>query len=177
MLRFSDDFLYSKDHLWIFHEEDNPVLIGVTEVVTTLSGEPDEVEFLAVEGEKVKIGHPLARILTEEDEWEVLAPFNGTIVSFNLEVADHPESVADDPYDEGWLIRMQPANPSNLGHLLNANDYEDHVVDQLAEMEDDLLDDEDEFEEDEALDGTGHYDDDEEEDEEENEEEDEEEDY
>ena len=170
MLRFSDDFYYNKNHLWILPEEDNSVLIGVTQVLITISGDPDEVEFMAVEGETIKIGRPLARLLTEDDEWEVLAPFNGTIIGFNIEVADHPESVADDPYDEGWLVRMKPADQAALDQLLNANDYEDHVVDQLAEIEEDLLEDEDEFVDDEGLDAGEGFDD--EEDDEDKEEED-----
>ena len=159
MIRFSDDFLYSKHHLWILPEEDSPALIGVTQVLTMISGEPDEVEFTAVEGEEVEPGRVLARLLTEDDEWEIPAPFRGTVVNFNLEAADHPESVADDPYDEGWLIRMEPADPSALDQLLEAGDYEDHVVDQLAEIDDTLLEDEDLFAEDDGLEIDERYED------------------
>lgn len=172
MLRFSDEYRYSKDHLWILEDEDNQIQIGVTQVLTQLAGEPDEVEFMAVEGDKVRAGQTLARLLTEDDEWEVVAPFNGTIVTFNLELTDHPEAIVDDPYDEGWLIRMSPDNPSALNRLLEANDYEDHVVDELAALEEDQIEEEDDFE-DQELEGAGGFDDeDEDEDEDEEEEED-----
>ena len=176
MLRFSDDFRYSKDHLWILEEEESQIQIGVTQVLPLIAGEPDEVEFMAVEGEVVREGQTLARLLTEDDEWEVVAPLSGTIVNFNLELTDHPESVTDDPYDEGWLLRMAPADPALLDRLLDANDYEDHVVDELAALEEDQLDDDDDFE-DQELEGAGEFDDDEDEDDDEEEEEEDEDDY
>lgn len=150
MIHFSDDYLYSREHVWIQTDEDGQIFLGAAEPLLTLSGNPDEVEYLMVEGDQVREGDIVARLLTEDDEWEIIAPFQATIISFNLELTDSPEILSDDPYDEGWLVRLEMENEEGLRSLMDASDYEDYITDLVAEAEGEI--DEDDFDDDLDLD-------------------------
>ena len=62
----------------------------------------------------------------------MIAPLSGEILEVNQKAVDAPEIVNDDPYGEGWLIRIRLADPSELDTLLDADAYRAHVAEQSA---------------------------------------------
>ena len=61
---------------------------------------------------------------------DVIAPLSGEVLEANRKVVDAPETVNDDPYGEGWLIRIRLSDPSELEALLDADAYKQVVADQ-----------------------------------------------
>jgi len=152
VFKFPDELRYSEDHSWMRRESGKRALLGLTEVVVSLIGNPEDVEFILAEGERFEIGDSLARVATTEEELELLSPCDGRILGFNVELADTPELVGEDPYDQGWLVRIELDDPDASLDLLSADQYEELVEDRLSKLdeEDDLedeldLDDEEEY--------------------------------
>ena len=61
---------------------------------------------------------------------DVVAPLSGEVLEVNQKVVDEPETVNDDPYGEGWLIRIRMSDPSELDTLMDAEAYRAHVAEQ-----------------------------------------------
>jgi glycine cleavage system H protein len=61
---------------------------------------------------------------------DIIAPLSGEVLEVNQKVVDEPETVNDDPYGEGWLIRIRMSDPSEVDALLDAEAYRSHVADQ-----------------------------------------------
>ena len=58
---------------------------------------------------------------------DVYAPIAGEIIEINSELVDAPETINSDPYGEGWLFKMKPANPSDYDGLMDGDEYEDSL--------------------------------------------------
>lgn len=170
MIRFPEDRVYSKDHVWVWIDEEDSVLIGVSEAFLSMVGSPEEIEFVASEGQSFKRLEDLVRIASDEEEMELVAPFPGVVVEINEELLDSPESLEDDCYEDGWLLQVE-VEPQWIDRLMSASDYEDYVLDEVEGAEededDDLLDDEELDLEGDDLDDDMDEDEDEDEDEEE----------
>ncbi len=143
MIRFPEDLKYSKDHVWIRLEKDGLATVGVTEVFLKFIGQPEEIEFLVNEGQSFSDGSNLARLVASKDEMEVIAPATGQVIEVNSDLGDAPEALEDDPYEENWLFRVDVGD-ANLDYLLPADDYEDFVAEESAELEDEGEEEEDE---------------------------------
>jgi glycine cleavage system H protein len=61
---------------------------------------------------------------------DVISPLSGEVLEVNAKVVDEPETVNDDPYGEGWLIRIRLSNASEVDALMDADAYRAHVADQ-----------------------------------------------
>jgi glycine cleavage system H protein len=61
---------------------------------------------------------------------DVIAPLSGEILEVNQKVVDAPETVNEDPYDEGWLVRIRLADPAEVDTLLDADAYKQHLENQ-----------------------------------------------
>jgi len=133
MFNFPEELHYSTEHVWFLLEEGDVAILGVTEAFLTLVGEPEGIEFAAADEEGFSAGDLLARVITAEEELEVIAPFKGTVVELNSALTDLPETIGEDPYHDGWLIRVAIVPGERLGDFYSAGDYEDLVEQTLAE--------------------------------------------
>ena len=61
---------------------------------------------------------------------DIVAPLSGEVLEVNQKVVDEPETVNDDPYGEGWLIRIRMSDPAELDALMDAEAYRAHVAEQ-----------------------------------------------
>jgi len=133
---FPEEFRYSEDHIWLRLEDDSRGQLGVTEAFIRFLGEPTKVEFLAAEGDDVVPGQVLVRLSAAEEEGEVTAPVEAQILEINAELADSPDVIADDPYEDGWLVRLEMPPVARVADLLTAEEYQEHVAEELIEFED-----------------------------------------
>ncbi len=60
---------------------------------------------------------------------DIYAPLSGTIIAVNEDLEDAPETVNSSPYDDGWMFKMQPSEPSELEGLLDAESYQNEIED------------------------------------------------
>lgn len=116
------EFMYTKDHEWAQVDE-NVISVGITDYAQDALGEVVYVE-LPEEGQKVTQGEPFGVVESVKAVSDLFAPVSGTVVEVNEGLKDDPGNVNDDPYGEGWLIRIELDSEKELAALMTAADYE-----------------------------------------------------
>ncbi|EWC92408.1 glycine cleavage system protein GcvH [Porphyromonas catoniae] len=112
---------YTKDHEWARLEGD-VVYVGITDYA---QGELGEIVFVDVptEGESLSAEEVFGSIEAVKTVSDLLLPIEGEVLELNPILEDQPELVNSDPYGKGWIIKIKPANASDLDSLLSAADY------------------------------------------------------
>ena len=123
MANIPDDLHYSKDHEWV-RVEGSVSVVGITDYAQNSLGDVVYVELPKVSDE-FAANESFGSVESVKAVSEVFSPVSGEIVAINEALADTPEKVNEDPYDEGWMIRVQISNPGEVDSLLTAAEYED----------------------------------------------------
>ncbi|MCJ7592176.1 MAG: glycine cleavage system protein GcvH [Woeseiaceae bacterium] len=123
------DLLYTVEHEWLRREDDGSVTIGITDHAQGALGDLVYVELPEV-GQDVEEGGEMAVVESVKAASDVYAPIAGEIVEINEALADDPETINSDPYGEGWIVRMQPADAIDEEALMSPNDYQ-QFLDEL----------------------------------------------
>jgi len=123
MANIPDDLHYSKDHEWA-RVEGNIAVVGITDYAQDSLGDVVYVELPKV-GDDFAANESFGSVESVKAVSEVFSPVSGEIVGINETLADAPEKVNQDPYGEGWMIRVQRSNPGEVDSLLTAAEYED----------------------------------------------------
>ncbi len=119
------NLLYTKDHEWVLIEE-NMATIGITNFAQSELGDIVYVE-VETEGENLDKEEVFGSIEAVKTVSDLFMPLSGEITSFNEELETQPELVNSDPYGEGWIIKIEFSNKSELDELLNAEAYQNSI--------------------------------------------------
>jgi glycine cleavage system H protein len=119
---YPDELLYHSEHDWA-RVEGEEATFGITWYAQDQLG---EVVFFDVPdvGAAVTKDEPYAEVESVKAVSDVVAPLSGEIVSVNDGLADKPEAINDDPYGEGWLVKVKLTNPSEAESLMDAASYQ-----------------------------------------------------
>jgi len=117
---------YSKEHEWVA-TEDSVATIGITDFAQEQLGEIVYVELPAV-GEKVSKDDPFGVVESVKAVSDIFAPISGTVVEVNEDLPDSPETVNEDPYGDGWLIKIKVSDSAELDDLMDNEEYEEMVA-------------------------------------------------
>ncbi|MGH9875905.1 MAG: glycine cleavage system protein GcvH [Pyrinomonadaceae bacterium] len=123
MANIPDDLHYSKDHEWV-RKDGNVAIVGITDYAQDSLGDVVYVELPKV-GDDFAANESFGSVESVKAVSEVFSPVSGEIVGTNEALADTPEKVNQDPYGEGWMIRVQMSNPGEVDSMLTAAEYED----------------------------------------------------
>lgn len=124
-MNFPEELYYTKDHEWLRVE--GPVgTIGVTDFAQSELGDIVYVEIDTLD-ESVGRDEVFGTVEAVKTVSELLMPVNGTVTEFNEGLEDNPEAVNNDPYGDGWLIKITIDDVSELDDLLSRSDYADMV--------------------------------------------------
>ena len=123
MANVPEDLHYSKDHEWVRVEGDTAV-VGITDYAQDSLGDVVYVE-LPKEGENFAANESFGSVESVKAVSEVFSPVSGSISGINESLTDEPEKVNNDPYGEGWMIRVKMSSPGEVDSLLTAAEYED----------------------------------------------------
>jgi glycine cleavage system H protein len=115
------DLLYHAEHDWARLEGEHATL-GITWYAQDALGEVVFCEPPAV-GATLAQGEPYAEVESVKAVSDVVAPLSGEIVEVNEALADEPERINDDPYGEGWLVKIRLSDPSEREELMDAATY------------------------------------------------------
>jgi glycine cleavage system H protein len=118
---YPGDLLYHQEHDWARIDGDEAVL-GVTWFAQDALGELVHFEPPA-EGATVTRGESYGEVESVKAVSDVIAPLSGEVLEVNAKVVDAPETVNEDPYGEGWLIRIRLADASERDQLLDVAAY------------------------------------------------------
>jgi glycine cleavage system H protein len=118
---YPEELLYHPEHDWT-RVEGGSATFGITWYAQDALGEvvffePPEV------GTEVAADKPYAEVESVKAVSDVYAPLSGEITEVNEAVSETPETINDDPYGEGWLVKVKLSNPSETEQLLDANAY------------------------------------------------------
>ena len=113
---------YTKDHEWIRVEGDE-VTIGITDFAQSELGDIVFVE-IETEGEELVQEEVFGTVEAVKTVSDLFMPISGEVMAFNEELEDAPEKVNDDPYGDGWMIRVKITDAAQLDELLSAQDYQ-----------------------------------------------------
>ena len=116
-----EDLRYTSDHEWA-RLEDGRIRIGITDYAQDALGDVVFVQ-LPEPGVAVGAGQSFSEVESTKSVSDVYAPVAGTVIEINTELTDSPQRLNDDPYGEGWLCVMEPADPAAVGALLDAKGY------------------------------------------------------
>jgi glycine cleavage system H protein len=119
------DLRYSKDHEWV-RVESGECVLGITEFAQGELGEVVFVELPEV-GQSFAAGDEIGTIESVKAVAEVYSPLAGQVVAINEQLVDTPERVNDDPYGEGWLVRLKTDSLEPLEELMDADAYGEFV--------------------------------------------------
>jgi glycine cleavage system H protein len=124
---YPEDLLYHAEHDWARIEGDEAVL-GVTWYAQDALGELVHYEPPS-EGATVSKDASYGEVESVKAVSDLISPLSGEVLEVNQKVVDAPETVNEDPYGEGWLIRVRMSNPAERDELLNVESYK-KVVDE-----------------------------------------------
>jgi glycine cleavage system H protein len=113
---------YTTEHEWVATGEDGRLRVGITHYAQDALGDIVFLELPEVDAE-VDAGDPVGEVESTKSVSEIYAPVAGTVVAVNQAVGDAPEVVNNDPYGEGWLFEIAPADPAATQGLLDATGY------------------------------------------------------
>lgn len=122
---------YSREHEWVELDDDGLVVVGITDHAQEALGELVYVEGPA-EGQSFTRGDACVVIESVKAASDVYAPVAGELAAFNEKLNDEPELVNQDPYSDGWLIKLRLTDPSDLDELLDAEAYAQFLAESQA---------------------------------------------
>jgi glycine cleavage system H protein len=123
---YPDDLRYHKEHDWARIEGDEAVL-GITWFAQDALGELVHYE-PPNEGDTIARDSAYGEVESVKAVSDVVAPLSGEVLEVNAKVVDEPETVNEDPYGEGWLIRIRLGDPSEADALLDVAAYKQVVA-------------------------------------------------
>lgn len=129
MSNIPDNLKYSKSHEWVRREADGSVTIGVTYHAQELLGDMVFIELPEV-GRALAAEEECAVVESVKAASDVYAPIAGVVAEVNSAVEESPELINQDPYGDGWLMRMQPADMAVVDALMDAAAYEALVAEE-----------------------------------------------
>jgi glycine cleavage system H protein len=125
---YPDDLRYHREHDWA-RIEDGEAVLGITWYAQDALGELVHYEPPET-GAAVKQGESYGEVESVKAVSEIIAPLSGEVVEVNKAVIDAPETVNEDPYGAGWLIRIRLSEPGQADGLLDAGAYREVVAEQ-----------------------------------------------
>jgi len=116
---------YTKDHEWV-RVEGNVATVGITDFAQGELGDIVYVE-IETEGEDLDQEEVFGSVEAVKTVSDLFMPVSGKILEFNSALESNPEAVNSDPYGEGWMVKIELKDTSELDNLLSAADYEAHI--------------------------------------------------
>lgn len=124
-MNIPSELKYTKDHEWVKIEGD-VAIIGITDFAQSELGDIVYVE-VETEGEELDKEEVFGTVEAVKTVSDLFLPVSGEISEFNETLEGEPELVNNDPYGDGWMIKVKMSDPSQVDELLSADDYKELV--------------------------------------------------
>lgn len=125
-MNFPAELSYTEDHEWIRIEDDGTAVIGVTDFAQHELGDIIYIDVTTV-GQSLAKGEVFGAVEAVKTVSDLFLPIEGEILELNPAIEKSPELLNSDPYGEGWIVRLQPADASQRDGLLTADAYQELV--------------------------------------------------
>ncbi|MFO8055269.1 MAG: glycine cleavage system protein GcvH [Bacteroidales bacterium] len=124
-MNIPENLKYTKDHEWIKVENDQ-AYIGITEHAQKELGDIVYIECES-ELETLEKGAAFGTIEAVKTVADMFMPISGKVLEFNEELEENPETINEDPYEQGWIIKIQITDMDQLQELMTPEQYEAHI--------------------------------------------------
>ena len=129
-MTFPSNCKYTEDHEWVRVESGNIAYVGITDYAQSELGELVYIEVETV-GKNVAAHAVFGTVEAVKTTSDLFMPIAGKVLEFNPGLDDskggNPALINEDPYGEGWMFRLQPANPAQINDMLDAAAYSDLI--------------------------------------------------
>ncbi|MFO7614746.1 MAG: glycine cleavage system protein GcvH [Bacteroidales bacterium] len=124
-MKIPENLKYTKDHEWL-RQEGDIAFIGITDFAQKELG---DIVFIEVEtvGESLDKEETFGTIEAVKTVSDLFMPVSGKVLEFNESLADTPEKVNSDPYGEGWIVKLELSDPSQVEDLMDAGQYKEII--------------------------------------------------
>lgn len=122
-----EDLKYTSDHEWVQDNGDGTATVGVTDFA---QGELGDIVFVELDepGLECEQEDQFGTVEAVKTVSDLFAPVSGEIIEINDQLEDEPEVVNDDPYGDGWMIKLEMNDESELDDLMSADEYEEIIA-------------------------------------------------
>ena len=121
-MNIPQDLKYTQDHEWVRVEGDEAT-VGITDFAQSELGDIVYVE-VETEGETLAKEAVFGTVEAVKTVSDLFQPLSGEIIAFNNQLEDTPELVNEDPYGEGWIVKIKLSDPSEIADLLSSEGYQ-----------------------------------------------------
>jgi glycine cleavage system H protein len=124
-MNIPEELRYTEEHEWV-KLDGNVATVGITDFAQSELGDIVylEIDSLDTEINSNEVFGTVEAVKTVSD---LFMPVNGKVVDVNSTLEDNPEAVNDDPYGEGWIIKIEVSNPSDIDALMNSEEYKNLI--------------------------------------------------
>jgi glycine cleavage system H protein len=119
------DRRYTKDHEWA-QDNGGQVVVGITDYAQEALGDIVYVE-VPQAGEDVSLDEPFGTVESTKSVSDLISPVTGVVTEGNTELLDQPQIVNEDPYGDGWIMKVAPESMDELDELMSASEYEEYL--------------------------------------------------
>ncbi len=126
MSEVPSELKYAPTHEWVLRDDDEQIVIGITDFAQKSLGEIVFVELPEV-GEEVFCGKEFGVVESVNAASDLYSPMSGEVMAINQKLIANPDLINTDPYHEGWLIKIMPHDSGEWEDLLDADDYAEKV--------------------------------------------------
>jgi len=119
---------YTKEHEWVMME-DNIATIGITDFAQESLGDVTYIQ-LPKEGETISKNDPFGVVESVKAVSDLYSPVSGRVVEVNQPLLNAPELVNQDPYTDGWMLKVEVKELSDIEDLMAAKEYKDYIEEQ-----------------------------------------------
>jgi glycine cleavage system H protein len=119
---------YTKEHEWVLME-DNIATIGITDFAQESLGDVTYIQ-LPKEGETIGKNDPFGVVESVKAVSDLYAPVSGRVAEVNQPLLNAPELVNQDPYTDGWMVKVEVKDLSDIEDLMEATEYKEYIEEQ-----------------------------------------------
>lgn len=124
-MKLPETLKYTKDHEWV-RQEGDVIYVGITDFAQKELGDIVYVE-IETEGETVEEGEVFGTVEAVKTVSDLFMPVTGKVLEVNPDLESEPELVNEDPYEKGWMIKIEVEDKSELDNLLSADAYKELI--------------------------------------------------
>ncbi len=122
-----DDYKYSESHEWIkYNAKTKEATVGITDYAVKQLSDLVHIDLPKV-GDSVEQGAAFGEIESVKTVADLIAPLTGKIIEVNKEVGGDLDTLKEEPFEDGWLVRIKPSDPSELESLMTKKEYEEFL--------------------------------------------------
>ena len=131
-----DDYKYSESHEWIkYNEKKKEATVGITDYAVKQLADLVHIDLPKV-GDNVEQGSPFGEIESVKTVADLVSPLTGKIIEVNKDVGGDLDTLKEEPFEDGWLIKIKPSDPAELESLMTKKEYEEFLESSEEEEED-----------------------------------------